>query len=205
MKDMGNAMLMYAQDNHGYLIPARLNTQSPNLAYQIDTLTYRKGGSAHYGAIDQRKSQVVAFHRQVHHEKEIDAPGRRFHGGLHIRHLLVPGICWLSGCRQHGLNLIQAYNRNITGIGIQSVSILHRNKSSAVRLLIRTFPQLRLQRIRSYRFSNCTSSAITAVANGTSSSQFTRPSERAYLAIGTQYYPRSPNPSHPSRPFRDSG
>src|SRR5215211_6792177 len=40
MRDVGNAMLMYAQDNKGFLPPARLNTP-----YNVDGILYDKGGA----------------------------------------------------------------------------------------------------------------------------------------------------------------
>jgi prepilin-type N-terminal cleavage/methylation domain-containing protein/prepilin-type processing-associated H-X9-DG protein len=180
MRELGTAMVMYAQENKGHLPPVRLNTK-----YNVDGILYDKNGPEVAGkSVDENVKWWHFIGRYITKQRVI-AQDANDSGRLR------QSVFWCQSFEGYvdsgnANNLQGGVNRNATGIGMNAwPNFTPSFPPSGVDLLVNSSPQYNGKPVG---FFDCV--ATNPVNRGVwyKLSHFTRPAERVLLADSRQFY-----------------
>ena len=174
MRDLGNAMLMYAQVSKGFLPPVRINTP-----YNLDGIVFDKGGAEVVGKSINENAKWWNFLGKYITKKRTMAQSGQENAALRESGFWCPGF---EGYVDTGaaVNLQGGFNRNATGIGMNPWPSFRAGNPAPNSQS--DFPAT------SERFWDCLDTNASNRGTWYKLIAFTRPAERAMLGDGRQFY-----------------
>jgi prepilin-type N-terminal cleavage/methylation domain-containing protein len=179
MRDVGNSMVMYAQENKGFLPPVRLNTP-----YVIGAVKFDKGGAEVLGKSVDEHAKWWHFLGKYLTKKVTMAqtPGQMSD--------MMSSSFWCSAFAGYsdgsGPNILNGVNRNFTGIGMNCWPGFTPTYPPAG-----SDPALENGAViggKAFGFFDCLATNVANRGSWYKLSQFTKPGERALLADSRQFY-----------------
>jgi prepilin-type N-terminal cleavage/methylation domain-containing protein/prepilin-type processing-associated H-X9-DG protein len=178
MRELGTAMVMYAQENKGFLPPVRLNTK-----YNVDGILYDKGGSEQVGVlVDENVKWWHFIGRYITRQRTMAQDAND-------ANRLKNSVFWCQAFEGYvdagaAANLQGGINRNATGIGMNWWPSLRADYPTTA-MDADGFPS---KTGPSEKFFDGLATNINNRGTWYKLSQFTRPAERAMLADSRQFY-----------------
>jgi len=173
MRDVGNAMVLYAQENGGFLPPVRLSTP-----YTVGAIKFDKGGAEVVGNSVDENAKWWHFLAKYLTKKASMAQTPEQMGAFMTSSFWCPSFeGYTDG---NAVNVINGVNRNFTGVGMNCWPSL-RTDYPAKSMDEDGFPPAK---------EKFWDSLATGAAKGTwyKLSQYTKPAERALLGDSRQFY-----------------
>ena len=182
MRELGNAMHMYVNENKGYLPPPRLSTR-----YNVDGIWYEKGGPEVVG------QSVDEWVKWWHFLGKYLTRNRTMAQNANDVNAIKNTVFWcpsFEGYTDGGstANMQGGVNRNATGMGMNWWPSFKADYPPISSLNANGFPMASTP-YQAEKFVDCTGGA-SGPTKGTwwKLSQFTRPGERAMLGEARQFY-----------------